>query len=687
MQKADSCDAERERRADQVIDPTAALALVFEHAGVGLGVFDRNFRCVAANNRLAEINGQTVETYVGKSIREIIPDVGEQVEAALRAVIDDGEFIENIEIKGDAAVVPAAKRTWLGSYYPNRNARGDIIGVLSVVREVTEELRVESALAESNSRLEMAMSGSGLGVWDWSVDTNSVWFSNTWQTMLGYEPGEVEQHISTWQNGVHPDDWAMINATLSPHLEGLTPQYECEHRVRCKDGSWLWILDRGKVVNRAPDGRALRMVGTHDNIQQRKMGELYRAALLQLSRELTELDSVSRIIDRSLRAILDTLEVDFAGYTEVFDDGAHPRMVRRWRDGRAASSQGEWLGARSYKELANRLFRGETVAVPDLWQEAFTDVSAPDADLEGQDLRALLVVPILRHNKLVGTMFAASLTPNGWDDRRAEFLADLRDRTREAIARAKAGEANRQAQEELQRVGRLNALAALASTLAHELNQPLAAANNYLMVARMQAKRLSDEAGDEDIAAPLEAIDLAAKQVVKAGEIIRQMRAYTESGEVMARPRSITASIDAALETTLASMAPRALSIRKMYAAELPEVMLDDVQFQQVISNLVRNAIEAMDGQDRPELDIGVERAGDRVVVDVSDNGPGLSAAALETLFQPFRSEKRRGLGLGLPICRTIIEAHGGKMTGEQRAKGGARFRVVLPVAGSPLSR
>lgn len=257
---------------------------------------------------------------------------------------------------------------------------------------------------------------------------------------------------------------------------------------------------------------------------------------------------------------------------------------------------------------------------------------------------------------------------------------------REAKARAMAGEANRQAQEELQRVGRLNALSAFASTLAHELNQPLAAASNYLMAARTQLKRQAPEsaasADHSPESTPEHIIDLAAKQVVKAGEIIRQMRAYTDSGEVMARPAPVTAAIDAAMETTLASMAPRGLSIRKSYAANLPDAMLDGVQFQQVVSNLLRNAIEAMDGQERCELDINVTQSGKQVVIEVKDNGPGLSEAAQASLFQPFRSSKRRGLGLGLPICRTIIEAHGGTLTGEQRAEGGACFRIILPLAG-----
>lgn len=662
------------------------LALLLEHARVGIGLYDCDLRFVFVNDQLAEINGIPKADHIGKTLRDIVPDMGEQLEAALQPVLTRGLTIESLELTGETAAFPGMQRTWLASYYPNKSEAGDVIGVLAIVREITNELEVEGALEDAASRLDMAMSSSGIGVWDWSVDTNRVWFSDTWQTMLGYDVGELPQHVSSWQKAVHPDDWPIINAVLEPHLAGLTDHYECEHRVRCKDGSWLWILDRGKVVKRAPDGRAIRMVGTHDNIQIRKEAERQRSALLELSRDLADLDDLGGIIDRTLRAIIDTIDVDFAAYTETRGPDGIPRMARLWRNGRSQSSNGRWAGVRIYKPIARRLIKEETVIVEDLMAESYSDAVDIGPPTDGEDLRGLLIVPLIRHGQLVGTLFAADKSPRKWSQEHISFLSDLRDRMREAKARARAGEANRQAQEELQRVGRLNALSALTSTLAHELNQPLAAAGNYLMAARIQLKRQAPEsaasADQNPESTPEHIIDLAAKQVVKAGEIIRQMRAYTDSGEVMARPASVPAAIDAAMETTLASMAPRGLSIRKSYAADLPDVMLDSVQFQQVVSNLLRNAIEAMDGQERCDLDIGVTQSGKQVVIEVRDNGPGLSEAAQASLFQPFRSSKRRGLGLGLPICRTIIEAHGGTLTGEQRAEGGACFRIILPLAG-----
>lgn len=107
------------------------------------------------------------------------------------------------------------------------------------------------------------------GLWDWTLDTGHVAFSDTWCTMLGYAPADVTPHVSFWEQGVHPDDWPAIKASLEPHLRGETPMYQCEHRVRHKDGTWRWILDRGMVIDRAPDGRALRMMGSHVDVTWR----------------------------------------------------------------------------------------------------------------------------------------------------------------------------------------------------------------------------------------------------------------------------------------------------------------------------------------------------------------------------------------------------------------------------------
>lgn len=143
---------------------------------------------------------------------------------------------------------------------------------------VTLRMRIErsqavQALRTSEERLKLALEGTNDGLWDWNVATGGVYFSPRWQTMLGYEPGEVESHLRSWEKLVHPDDIDRVMHALNQHLEGHTSFYKTEHRVRSKSGEWIWILDRGKVVERNEEGRPLRAVGTHTDITGRKRGE------------------------------------------------------------------------------------------------------------------------------------------------------------------------------------------------------------------------------------------------------------------------------------------------------------------------------------------------------------------------------------------------------------------------------
>lgn len=131
----------------------------------------------------------------------------------------------------------------------------------------------EQALGEREERLTFALEGSRDGLWDWDIATGKVYFSSRWHEMLGYQPGDVPGHVSSWAQIVHPDDRPYVMEVLQPHLDGQTPAYETEHRCRTKDGQWKWILDRGKVIVRDKAGKPLRMVGTHTDVTERKQLE------------------------------------------------------------------------------------------------------------------------------------------------------------------------------------------------------------------------------------------------------------------------------------------------------------------------------------------------------------------------------------------------------------------------------
>lgn len=148
-------------------------------------------------------------------------------------------------------------------------------------KTIASSKQQELALQTSEDRLNLVLEGSQLGFWDWNAVTNEVYFSSTWKEMLGYTEDEVGNELSEWDKRVHPDDKEAVYADLNAHLEGKTPFYENEHRVLCKDGSYKWILDRGKVMSRTEDGKPLRVTGTHADITEKKEIELEKQRLTQ----------------------------------------------------------------------------------------------------------------------------------------------------------------------------------------------------------------------------------------------------------------------------------------------------------------------------------------------------------------------------------------------------------------------
>jgi two-component system, LuxR family, sensor kinase FixL len=249
------------------------------------------------------------------------------------------------------------------------------------------------------------------------------------------------------------------------------------------------------------------------------------------------------------------------------------------------------------------------------------------------------------------------------------FIRDLTERQRTETRL-------QELQSELVHISRLTAMGEMASALAHELNQPLSAIANYLK----GCLRLLEGHPDDRSRMVSDALDKAADQAMRAGEIIRRLRDFVSRGETERRVESVAKLIEEASAIALVGAKERGIRVRYQLdpAAEL--VLADRVQVQQVLINLMRNAIEAMDESERRELVISATRADDNMVdMSVSDTGAGFGADVRAQLFQPFFTTKRHGMGVGLSISRTIIEAHGGNIRAEPNPAGGAIFRFTLP--------
>lgn len=251
------------------------------------------------------------------------------------------------------------------------------------------------------------------------------------------------------------------------------------------------------------------------------------------------------------------------------------------------------------------------------------------------------------------------------------FVRDLSER-QETEARLQ------ELQSELLHMSRLTALGEMASTLAHELNQPLSAVINYLGGSRRLLR--ADAAGNaEKVSA---ALDQAADQARRAGEIIRRLRELVARGESEKQVENLAKLVEEANALALVGAKQKGIRVQIALDPAAEYVLADKVQVQQVLINLVRNAMDAMEDTERKELIVSSSIGSDRMVaLAVADTGTGIAPDAAERLFQPFMTTKPAGLGVGLSISRTIVEAHGGRIWAEPAQGGGTVFRFTIPIA------
>lgn len=256
---------------------------------------------------------------------------------------------------------------------------------------------------------------------------------------------------------------------------------------------------------------------------------------------------------------------------------------------------------------------------------------------------------------------------------RTYFTGFIRDLTEREESQAKLD----QARNELTRLARVNELGEMASTLAHELNQPLSAIANYVQGCRRMLERLDDE-----IASRMRgALEETAKQALRAGDIIRHLREFVTRGDTEKGPEDLKKLIEEAGALALVGSRERGIKSVFEYGLEDTVVIADRVQIQQVLINLMRNAMEAMRDSKVRVLTVTTRPAGDdRLQVEVADTGPGIAEDIAPQLFQPFVTSKPNGMGVGLSISRRIIESHGGELTVRRNEAGGATFTFTLPL-------
>ena len=287
-------------------------------AAVPVGIYraDAAGRCTYVNERYCQITGLTVSTALGQGWQQgLHPEDRGRVVADWEHCVQQHGF-SHLEYRYRRS---DGEETWVyGQAVAERDAHGQVVGYVGTITDISDRKRAQAALRESETRWQFALEGAGDGVWDWNVQTNIVFYSQQWKAMLGCADNDVGNRLEDWDSRVHADDKPRCYADLNQHFSGKTSIYQNEHRLRCKDGTYKWVLARGKVLEWTTDGRPLRIIGTHTDVSDRKA--------LELASQNSQ-KKLSQVLDSAIAGII---RLRFYPDTSIQYDYISPHCVKNF---------------------------------------------------------------------------------------------------------------------------------------------------------------------------------------------------------------------------------------------------------------------------------------------------------------------------------------------------------------------
>ncbi len=497
-------------------------------------------------------------------------------------------------------------------------------------RDITLRKQAEDALRESEERFRTVANAAPVMIWMSGTDKACTFFNKGW---LGFTGRKLEQELGNgWADGVHREDFDRCHKVYESCFDARQP-FTMEYRLRRHDGEYRWILDTG-TPRFADDGAFLGYIGSCIDITERKRGEeKFRLVLDAAPNAMIMVDSAGVISFANARA-----ETVF-GYSlsELIGHPIETLIPERFRDRHAGYRKG------FHSEPSSRAMGA------------------------GRDLFG---------RRKDGSEFPVEVGLNPIHTEQGLFvLASVIDIT----ARKQAELEHERQNMELARVNRVAVMGELAASLAHEVNNPIGA-----IVANASAGQRLLAAGKIGTDQLTELLGDIVADGRRAGQVIQGVRNMVRKDAARRALIQIGAIIRELIRIVHADAIEREVKVTDEVDSDAGQVWGDPVQLLQVLLNLTINAFEAMSAV-RPNARRIVIRAGRNgngdILVSVRDSGPGFPSGMVEQLFEPFFSTKSEGTGMGLAISRSIIEAHGGTLSGENCHEGGACFTVCLPQA------
>jgi len=493
--------------------------------------------------------------------------------------------------------------------------------------DITELKKTAQALADSEQRWELAVSGANDGIWDWNPQTNEVYFSERWKSMLGYQSDEIGGQVDEWTSRIHPDDLQHTLAELQRHLRGETDFYQCEHRMRCKNGSYIWILDRGRALIDA-QGNAVRMSGSHSDVTERRAAE-----------------------DRE-REQAGQLKAIFALSPDGFVSFDAARCVKYVNPAftRLTSLEANDMVGLDEAGLSQRL---TDLCLPESPFPGLAALRAALADADGRRRQVFELADASKRVIEVGLREAQT-----GDVSQVLYLRDITHET----------EVDRMKSEFL-------------STAAHELRTPMASIFGFAEVLLMQ---------ELDVPTQKELLAIIHKQSKLMASILNELldlaRIEARRGkDFVFEPTPVQALIEQVVHEF---KPPEGRSAPTLVPNSAPLAVLADlVKVQQAILNVLSNAYKYSPAGGMVQIEmleptVGAPEA-QQVGIRITDHGIGITPTQLARVFERFyradSSGKVLGTGLGMSIVQEIVTLHRGKIDIESTIGEGTTVTLWLP--------
>lgn len=655
---------------------------------------DINSRYIGCNKAFAEgFIGLDEAEIIGKTDLDFVPD---KALAAFFVMKDQEMFAsgeaqineETIQLKNGTVIDIETIKT------PFLDENGKIAGLIGVSRDITARKTVQEQLKESEKRLSLTTQGGKIGLWDWQVQTGKTVFNESWANIIGYTLSELEPvTISTWEKLVHPEDLQRCNQVLERCFLRDLDYYEIEARMKHRNDSWVWILDRGEVVEWDAAGKPLRMVGTHIDINDRKLAE----------EALEKNERILSAVALSIKELIDNKELDDAiancfeilgkatGVDQIYlfmNDYDHEdkgfcsqRMVWKY---------GEGVQQRSHKNLQKIPFEEVSDFVgPMLRGETYHGIvrKMKDAKVRGimeeRNILSAVILPIFVKGRFWGFVgFYECKEERVWTSAEFDTLNAFSHSIEKAVERSlivKELEQSRQYAESA------NALKSqFIANLSHEIRTPMNAIVGYTTL-------LKDLVDGEKGQNYLNAIQKAGNTLVNfINDILDLSKIEVGKLELRAEQFPIRQLVDEIHSTFTWNVKEKGLSLIVDVDPEIPSVLLmDGMRFRQVLFNLIGNAVKFTD---KGMVEVSVHWKRQKAAVEIidleiviKDTGIGIPEDQHQTIFEPFKqmdgqsNKKYGGTGLGLSISKRLVEVMGGSISLESRLGEGSLFTVTLP--------